>query len=733
MDDEVAGAPGAHTTDLDGVDGPPVKRRGRMMWLVAPVVLVLAGGAAFVAKQVHDVTSSPYKTVTYSIPDAPHLVATRGESVYRIDPSKSSLSYEISEKIAGRSVSKAIGTTNGIAGDLAVNRDEPSKSRLGSIVANIEQFHSDNRLRDARIRSDFLQSHAYPLATFSATSLEGLPATLVEGKATAFTIVGDAKVHGVTHAVTWDATGTLHPDGVDVTATAKIKLTDFGVSHVSIQGLVSASNDATLTMKIHAVDPAKVAIPRAITGPEAKASGTGPSFSKVVMPILEDHCAECHKPGEVGAVHWQMKTAGDVAKISEGIQTVTETKYMPPWPASTKGVPLAHPNILTKAQITAIGDWAKAGGKLDVPERTLIKPSKTVQASMPRADERLLIPAPYTGRADEENDYRCFVLDPKITKPTFLTGYGFIADQVQELHHAQVFLISADQKQNALRRSGRDGRPGWRCFGGVNVRGTPPTEGFSARRDAGFTGQNDLIAGWVPGQNPAKYPDGAGVLMEPGDAIVLQIHYHHEGKATPDRSGLTLQLDPAATHPNIKKVRVVNPLAPVEIPCAPGIKAKLCDRTAAIRDDISLYGNSNEAGLLLLCGQTPAKLTADFDGQVAHSSCVGKVPEDGTIFSVLGHMHTLGTSFRLTIDPGKPDQKILLDIPVWNFDWQLNYELLTPLHVHRGDEVKMECSWDRSLDPNRPPKYIVFAEGTEDEMCFGTYAMIPDDQSGPTS
>jgi hypothetical protein len=221
--------------------------------------------------------------------------------------------------------------------------------------------------------------------------------------------------------------------------------------------------------------------------------------------------------------------------------------------------------------------------------------------------------------------------------------------------------------------------------------------------------------------------------MEPGDAIVLQIHYHHEGKATPDRSGLTLQLDPAATHPNIKKVRVVNPLAPVEIPCAPGIKAKLCDRTAAIRDDISLYGNSNEAGLLLLCGQTPAKLTADFDGQVAHSSCVGKVPEDGTIFSVLGHMHTLGTSFRLTIDPGKPDQKILLDIPVWNFDWQLNYELLTPLHVHRGDEVKMECSWDRSLDPNRPPKYIVFAEGTEDEMCFGTYAMIPDDQSGPTS
>jgi hypothetical protein len=33
------------------------------------------------------------------------------------------------------------------------------------------------------------------------------------------------------------------------------------------------------------------------------------------------------------------------------------------------------------------------------------------------------------------------------------------------------------------------------------------------------------------------------------------------------------------------------------------------------------------------------------------------------------------------------------------------------------------------VDPNRAPKYIVFAEGTEDEMCFGTYGLIPDDQT----
>jgi hypothetical protein len=56
----------------------------------------------------------------------------------------------------------------------------------------------------------------------------------------------------------------------------------------------------------------------------------------------------------------------------------------------------------------------------------------------------------------------------------------------------------------------------------------------------------------------------------------------------------------------------------------------------------------------------------------------------------------------------------------------MNYEFQKPIHVTAGEPMQMTCSWDRALDPNRPQKYIVFAEGTEDEMCFGTYAIIPD-------
>ena len=228
--------------------------------------------------------------------------------------------------------------------------------------------------------------------------------------------------------------------------------------------------------------------------------------------------------------------------------------------------------------------------------------------------------------------------------------------------------------------------------------------GRAPRRDAGFSGQSNLVAGWVPGQGPSVFGEDSGILMEPGDALVLQLHYHYSSEPTPDESTLALQLDDGDE--DLKAIRVINPIGPVEIPCAPEDQdAPLCDRDAAIADNVKLYGPSgaaNEAGLLTLCGQTPEKLTKDFDGKVASSTCDLRVPEDGTIVAVLGHMHTLGKSIRLTLDADTPEEQVLLDIPDWSFDWQMNYELVEPIHVKAGQPLRMDCSWDRSARPAPP-------------------------------
>jgi hypothetical protein len=394
-------------------------------------------------------------------------------------------------------------------------------------------------------------------------------------------------------------------------------------------------------------------------------------------------------------------------------------------------VALKHAMKLTDDEIDALVSWSEAGGAIDVDPDTPLTETEEAQGPMPRQD-LVLEREPYTGDPANMDDYRCFVLDPAFTEPTFLTGYTFIEDQREQLHHVQVFHISEEQKRDAATKDGADGKPGWSCYAGPMLRGDRPDKvpGRPPRRDAGFSGQSNLVAGWVPGQAPARFPMASGILMEPGDALVMQIHYHYAGKATEDRSTLAIEVEDGSS--DVKAMRVINPLGPVEIPCLPEDQDQpLCDRDTAIADNVRLYGPSgasNEAGLLMLCGKRPEDLVATFDGFGTSTTCNHRVPEDGTIVAVLGHMHTIGDTFRLTLDPDTPDETVLLDIPDWRFDWQLNYELAEPLKVTAGQPLRLDCSWDRRRDPFRTPKYMVFAEGTEDEMCFATYALIPDDQ-----
>jgi mono/diheme cytochrome c family protein len=720
--------------DLDDLAATPQKRSRALRYGAFGGALLVAGGAAlFTWTQVKPtIEARKFSKITYEVPDAPKLTAEPGETVYRIDPTASSLTYEVDENFAGRQTSTATGVTNGIAGDIALNADDLSASRIGDIVANVEQFTSDNNLRDARIRQDFLESNRYPLATVEVLEIDGLEGELVEGEEQDFTIEAAVTIKDETAKATFDATASLDDGALTATATTTAKLSRFGAGPIRIAGLVSTSDDVTLTLELTAYDPDERTIPTTITGPDAVEVEDAPSFAATVQPILEANCVSCHATGQMGAGHVTIDTAADARAISEGLKTVTELRYMPPWPASDEGVELAHEMRLTDEEIAAIGAWADAGGVLDVPDDTELEATEEPQGPLPRQD-LVLEREPYVGSPENTNDYRCFVLDPELTEPTYLTGMTFLpGDDLEQLHHAQVFHISGEQRESARELEGEGGQPGWGCYAGPSLAGKRPDKvpGRAPVRDAGFAGQSNLVGGWVPGQAPASYPMNSGVLMEPGDALVLQMHYHFVGETTPDDSTVAIELEDGDS--DVKALRVINPLAPVEIPCAPEDRDEpLCDRDAAIADNVRLYGpsgESNESGLLLVCGRTPEELTADFDGQIARSSCDLVVPEAGTIVAVLGHMHTLGSSFRLTLDPGTAEETILLDIPRWSFDWQMNYELAEPLHVERGQPLRLECSWDRDADPLRDPKYIVFAEGTEDEMCFGTYALIPDDQ-----
>jgi polyisoprenoid-binding protein YceI/mono/diheme cytochrome c family protein len=735
--DAPRGSRGNRVTSItaDGGDEPPAHLEGskfrprHLLWWILGTFAVVALAAGFYAwRQYRTLTSAKYNVVNYSVPNAPHLVAGPGERVYRIDPTESQVGYSVEEKLFGHNRHRAQGTTNGIAGDIAINENHPSASRVGQIVVNVEQLHSDNNLRDARMRQANLDSHDFPLAYLTVAGFDGMPASLQSGTDYHFTMRSQLTVKKVPAAVNWNVDASLANGKLTATATANVKMSTFGIGPVSIAGLVSTGDDVTLTIKLTALDPSKYSIPTSIAAPaSAPRAGDSPSFARVVMPALAANCASCHQPGEVGAAHWTLQTAADAARISDGIGSVVAAGYMPPWPASPHGVALMNSKRLDQSTIDALVKWSRAGGPLDVPASTPIKPAGGPRIPAPRKDIVLEMPQAYAGSLSVPNDYRCFVLDPHITKPTYLTGYQVTPGHRAEIHHVQIFHIDATQVADARTRSGADGKPGWTCYGTVQLQSTQ----HDARRHQGrsFSAQQGLVAGWVPGQDPVQYPAGAGILMLPGDALVLQMHYHYDTTPIPDRSTVSIQVSPGTA--KLKQIEIVNPVAPVEIPCMPGQHAPLCDRSAAIADDVRLYGGIGagaEAGLLGLCGKTSDELAANFHNGVASTSCDWTIGESGTMFAVFGHEHTLGKSFRMTLNPDTPHPTVLLDIPTWNFDWQMNYGLAKPIHVVAGEKIRLNCSWDRALDPNRAPKYIVFAEGTEDEMCFATYALIPDQQ-----
>jgi hypothetical protein len=67
-----------------------------------------------------------------------------------------------------------------------------------------------------------------------------------------------------------------------------------------------------------------------------------------------------------------------------------------------------------------------------------------------------------------------------------------------------------------------------------------------------------------------------------------------------------------------------------------------------------------------------------------------------------------------------------LHIPHWSFHWQDVYTLQKPIRAPAGSIVRVTCRYDNSQSKQpvvdgKPqlPRYVVWGEGTTDEMCLG--------------
>jgi len=204
----------------------------------------------------------------------------------------------------------------------------------------------------------------------------------------------------------------------------------------------------------------------------------------------------------------------------------------------------------------------------------------------------------------------------------------------------------------------------------VNVH--EPGTGRITDREEGVGG---YWAAYVPGNSGQMYPPGFARKLPAGARVSFQIHYTPNGTATSDQLRMGLYF--AKQEP--KYVVSTIPLADTDLNIPPR------------------EGNHVE-------------------------SLTRTVPNDLNVMAYMAHMHVRGKAFRFDLTHADGRKETLLDIPRYDFNWQLRYDYRQPRVIPKGTQFTVTAVFDNSEDnpanPD-PDRTVKWGPQTFDEMMIG--------------
>ena len=188
-------------------------------------------------------------------------------------------------------------------------------------------------------------------------------------------------------------------------------------------------------------------------------------------------------------------------------------------------------------------------------------------------------------------------------------------------------------------------------------------------------GREGYWAIYVPGNGACVYPEGFARKIPAGAKVSFQIHYTPSGKAKKERLKMGLIF---AKTPPTHEIRTA-PLANTKLSIPPG----------AARH-VETYSQ--------------------------------RVPFDMPIMGFMPHMHTRGVAFKYEVTYADGKTETLLDIPRYDFNWQLRYDYKHPKLIPQGSTMKITAVFDNSTgnkaNPD-PTKHVRWGAQTVDEMMIG--------------
>jgi len=409
-----------------------------------------------------------------------------------------------------------------------------------------------------------------------------------------------------------------------------------------------------------------------------------------VERIFRNHCVECHRKG--GNAPFALESFDDVRRKAKTIREVVEKRVMPPWSASALHGKFANDPSVSAADIAKLGRWMDGGMDRGDAARALPPLPSRPEWQIGTPDiifETESVEVPAEGQVP----YRYVRIPTKLTEDRWVEATQIRSTSPEVVHHVLIFVEGGAP---AAPGANRPWTPRWNPM--TLLEGSAPGEEWKwiARFQSYL---KDMQAGWGGGMNGSfatslsagrgmVFPEGRAKLLPAGATLVFQIHYTPNGAKRESKTRLGLRFAKAPPREPLDS----RSLATVAFTIPPGAKAHEVKATKVL-------------------------------------------PRDALLVSLRPHMHLRGKSFRFVAEFPDGRDGILLDVPKWNFEWQVEYVLAKPLALPRGTKLRAHAIYDNSADnPANPDakKEVFFGLQSDEEMMIGYYEVVwgPDPRAG---
>ncbi len=434
------------------------------------------------------------------------------------------------------------------------------------------------------------------------------------------------------------------------------------------------------------------------------ASALAVTFHRDVEPILQRRCQACHTPG--GIAPFSLLTYADAKPMHEVMVEKTQARIMPPWGAhDSDDCKMERPFVddmrLTDDELRTIEAWSRDGApEGDPKDAPPPAPPRALGVTDPSFTVQPEVGFPMSGTEDR---LRCFVLDPKLAATSYVSELEVVPEQQGVVHHVLVFSDPSGESRKLADATGQ-----YDCFGGARVQG------------------GTLVAGWVPGAEPMRLPEGVGTPLDAGALLVMQVHYHAAGGAAspPDRTALRVKL--TSSPPRLHAY------------------TQLLGNFRGTLGDSGLMPGPNDASKAEFLIPPNVKDHTETMRVVMPPKLNGVPVTNLRLLASGAHMHYVGVKETITIEraaasPGQPAKECLLSVPRWDFDWQRSYRYALDVDalptVNAGDRLDVRCTYDNTMGNPKlgralresgvsSPQPVVLGEATLDEMCLGTFTFV---------